>query len=56
VFIDDIAYGRPLVKSTHFDEILGSMERAVQRIMLNKGNVKEALDLSAVEINKAVGK
>ena len=56
VFIDDIAYGRPLVKSTHFDEILGSMERAVQRIMLNKGNVKEALDTAAVEINRAVGK
>ncbi len=54
VFIDDIAHGRALVKSVRFDEIIASIERAVQRIMLNKGNVKEALDLAASEINKAV--
>jgi multiple sugar transport system substrate-binding protein len=56
VFIDDIAYGRPLVKSARFDEIIAAIERAVQRIMLNKGNVKEALNLAAVEMNKAIGR
>jgi len=56
VFVGDISAGQPMTRSPHFLEIADAMHRAVQRIVLNRVNVKRSLDQACQEIDQALSK
>ena len=49
----DIAIGRPLARTAHFAELQGAVARMIERVVLNKGEVKPALDQAAAEFERA---
>jgi len=56
VFVGDISAGQPMTRSPQFLEIADAMHRAVQRIVLNRVDVKRSLDQACQEIDQALSK
>lgn len=55
VFVNDTARGRYLVVHENYNEISQAITRAIDTVLLSGGDPKEALDVAADEINKAIG-
>jgi multiple sugar transport system substrate-binding protein len=53
VLMHDIAIGRPLARTAHFAELQGAVARMIERVVLNKAEVKPALDQAAAEFERA---
>jgi ABC-type glycerol-3-phosphate transport system substrate-binding protein len=53
VFIHDLSVGKPMARTPHFNELTSVIARAVERVILNNGNPKQALDQAAAEFQRA---
>jgi maltose-binding protein MalE len=53
VFIHDLSAGTPMARTPYFNELTGVIARAVERVILNNGNPKQALDQAAAEFQRA---
>jgi multiple sugar transport system substrate-binding protein len=53
VFMHDIAISRPLARTPHFAELQAALARMIERVVLNKGDPKLALDQAAGEFERA---
>jgi ABC-type glycerol-3-phosphate transport system substrate-binding protein len=56
VFVADISASQPMTRSPHFLEIADAVHRAMQRIVLNRADVKRSLDQACQEIDQALNK
>ena len=53
VFINDLAIGRPMVRTEHFNELSSALARAIERVIFSNAEPKGALDQAAGEFVRA---
>jgi multiple sugar transport system substrate-binding protein len=53
VFISDLAIGRPMVRTEHFNELSSALARAIERVIFSNAEPKPALDQAAAEFVRA---